>query len=452
MTSSPPSSLGRRIQDGLYALLLFSLLVLGGWLTARHDRVADWSAVHRNSLTETSRALLRQLDGPLSMTAFVPERRGPRGRAEGLLERYVRERPDIRVQYVDPELDPEQARAAGVQGAGELVLEYQGQRASLRELDERRITQAIERLLLGGPRWILTLEGHGERRVDARADQDLAELAKRLHAEGFQLQGLDLATFTAIPDNTQALLLSNPEIALFPGELERLLAYLERGGNLLWLLDPGPWQGLEPLAVALQIERLPGLVVDPGARSLNLDDPSIVLVSRYPDHPITRALRTLSLFPGSTALRVTAASEWTATPLLLTEERTWNETSPLRGTLARDAAQGEERGPLTLGLALTRKVGTAGGGGEQRVVVIGDGDFLSNAHIDRSGNLPLALNLVRWLAGADPLLDIPPPPVTDSELNLSDRQALWLGVTVLGLLPGLFLLSGLLISWWRGRV
>lgn len=451
MIPSPPSLLARRIQDGVFALLLFSLLVLVGWLTARHDRMADWSGGQRNTLTETSRGVLAQLESPLAMTAFVPERRELRERVDRLLQRYVRERPDLSIRYVDPELDPGQARAAGVRRAGDLLLEYQGRRATLQVLEENQITQAIQRLMLAGPRWIVALEGHGERRVDSRSDQDLGELAQVLREEGFQLQGIDLASHPAIPDNTQALLLSNPEIALFPGEIERVLDYLERGGNLLWLLDPGPWNGLEPLSAALHIERLPGVVVDASARDLNLDDPGIALVPRYPAHPITRALQALSLFPGSTALRASGPSEWMATPLLLTGERSWNETSPVRGTLNRDGSLGEQPGPLTIGLALTRELRAAGDTRQQRVVVIGDGDFLSNLHLGRSGNLALGLHLVRWLAGADPLLDIPPPAVADRELSLSDRQVLWLGVTVLGILPALFLLTGLGIAWWRGR-
>ena len=445
------SHLPRRIQDGIFYGLLISILLLSGWLVARHDQVADWTAGRRNSLSDGSRRVLAQLDGPLVMTSFAPENRGLRLRIDRLLQRYHRERPQIEIRYLDPELRPEESRSAGISLAGELLLEYDGRRETLRELSEVRITQAIRRLILAEPRWIVTLEGHGERRADGRGNHDLGDFATQLREEGFVLEGIDLATHPTLPENTQALVLTNPELALFPGEADRLVDYLKGGGNLLWLLDPGPWNGLESLARYLGVERLPGVVVDANAGALRIDDPSVALVPRYPHHPITRTLDALTLFPGATALRAKPTPGWETTPLLRTLERSWNETGPIRGDLERNAELGEEPGPLVIGLALTRTLETPGGKREQRVLVIGDGDFLSNAYLGNSANQDLGLRLIRWVGAADQLLDIPPALAPDRELKLSARQTLWLGSTVLVGLPLLFLLTGVLIRWWRQR-
>jgi len=451
MTRSAPSRLSRNIQDGIFYGLLLACFLMAGWLVARHDRVSDWTASQRNTLSEASRGVLAQLQSPLLMTVFAPDDRLLRQGIERLLAPYRRERPDIRIRFADPELDPEQARGAGVRRAGELRLEYEGRRATPQDLSEPRITEAITRLLLAEPRWITALEGHGERRVEGRGSPDLGDLSAHLRESGLFLQGIDLATHPVIPDNTHALLLSTPQIALFSGEVGRLLDYLDRGGNLLWLLEPAPWNGLEPLAAYLGVERLPGVVVDANASELNLDDPSIALVPRYPDHPATRSLQALSLFPGAAALRVAASPDWTAAPLLATLERSWNETGPLRGTLTRDGALGEMAGPLVIGLGLTRTLKVAEETREQRVVILGDGDFLSNGYLGNSGNRDLALNLMRWLTAAEWLLDIPVTPAGDQELNLSADQVLWLTLMVLGVLPLLFLCTGLLIGWWRQR-
>ena len=50
-------------------------------------------------------------------------------------------------------------------------------------------------------------------------------------------------------------------------EIEKLERYVERGGNLLWLIDQEPLHGLEPIAERLGLILTPGVVVDPGCRS-----------------------------------------------------------------------------------------------------------------------------------------------------------------------------------------
>ncbi len=447
MRLSHPSSLGRKMQDWIFFLLLLGILLLSGWLAARHDIVFDWSSGKRNSLHEASRQILTQLEGPLVMTSFAPDNRVLRERIDRLLQRYRRERPDIEIRYLDPDLNPETSRRTGITLAGELVLEYAGKRETLQELSEPRITQAIRRLMLDEPVWVVALEGHGERRVDGQANHDLGQFAGRLREEGFAVRGIDLATHPALPENTRVLVLTNPEIALFPGELDLLLGYLDQGGNLLWLLDPGEWNGLDAIASRLSIERLPGVVVDANASELNIDDPSVALVPRYPDHPVTRTLESLTLFPESAALHSGAAAGWTAAPILQTLDRSWNETGPLRGKLSRDDELGEVAGPLLIGVALTRELED---GGEQRVVIVGDGDFLSNAYLDNSGNLDLGLRLMRWLGGVDRLLDIPTELAPDREFALGPKEQMWFGATVLVAAPLLFLLSGAVI-WWRRR-
>ena len=99
-----------------------------------------------------------------------------------------------------------------------------------------------------------------------------------------------------------------------------------------------------------------------------------------------------------------------------------------------------------IGYALSRKAAR----GQQRVLVIGDGDFLSNAYLGNAGNLDLGLNLVRWATGQDRLLDIPAKTAVDLELNLSRTALIVIGFGFLLVLPaGLALTGG--IIWWRRR-
>lgn len=85
-----------------------------------------------------------------------------------------------------------------------------------------------------------------------------------------------------------------------------------------------------------------------------------------------------------------------------------------------------------------------------RVVVVGDGDFLSNTYLANAGNLDLGVRIANWLAGDVRLLEIPPRTAPDVSLALTDTQATLIGFGFLAGLPALLLGTGLGL-WWRRR-
>ena len=87
---------------------------------------------------------------------------------------------------------------------------------------------------------------------------------------------------------------------------------------------------------------------------------------------------------------------------------------------------------------------------EQRVVVVGDTDFLANAWLGNGANLQLGLEMVRWLTGADELLGVQAGGAPDLSLDLSQPLMLVLAFGGLFGLPALLLAAGLAI-WLRRR-
>jgi hypothetical protein len=332
---------------------------------------------------------------------------------------------------------------------GQMLLEYQGRRETVSSLDEGTLSAAIAQLARDEASWVAVVEGHGERSIEGASPHDLGRFAEVLRGRGFRPQPLDLTATKAIPENTRLVLVSAPAIAFFPGEAEQLIDYLERGGNLLWLMDPGDAGGLEPVMSYLGVRILPGELVDANVAALNIQDPTVAMVADYPDHPLTRGLSLHALFPGSIAFREGVAAGWTAATPLRTQKNSWNETGPIRGDVVREADLGELPGPLPIALALSRDARS--GLGEQRILVLGDGDFVSNAHLENAGNRALALRLVQWLTSPVAGSDVPQYVLADRELGLTRTQILVIGGGALFVLPILFLATGLLVRWRRGR-
>ena len=132
---------------------------------------------------------------------------------------------------------------------------------------------------------------------------------------------------------------------------------------------------------------------------------------------------------------------WQPAPLFVSNTGAWGERSSLKAAVSLDPAE-DLRGPLTLGLALRHQA--------QRIVLVGDGDFLSNSYLGNGGNRELGTRLVEWLAANETLVEIDAVSAPDSRLDLSPWQIGVMGGAFLIALPGACLLNGLWL-WWRRR-
>ncbi len=452
MDVSRKSRLALRLQRLLTMVLLLGLVGLAAWLSTRYVYRADWTAGSRNSLSPESLRLVESLEGPVEITAFARDEKLLREPIRDMVSRYQRVKPDIRLAFVNPDTEPERVREAGVTVEGELRIRYGGRTERVRKLGEEEISNALLRAARQGERWVLFLTGHGERDPHGEANHDLGRFGAALERQGVHIQTLNLARTTDIPANTAVLVIASPRLDLLPAEVRRIREYLEAGGNLLWLAEPGEERGLAPLAEYLGIEFLPGVAVDATTQLLGIDNPAFVLVPEYPSHAITRELSGISLFPETAALAWEAPEGWQGGAILSTLARSWTETGPIAGRIGFDADSDERQGPLDIGFALTRSLEDEEGGEArtQRVVIVGDGDFLSNSFLGNGGNLDLGLNMVHWLSQEEHFISVRPRAAPDRALSLSPTAQAVIGFGFLFVLPGMLLLSGLTL-WWRRR-
>src|SRR4029078_8096214 len=120
--------------------------------------------------------------------------------------------------------------------------------------------------------------------------------------------------------------------------------------------------------------------------------------------------------------------------------KSWNETShiPKGGeagdTIRQDADAGEIPGPLDLACAWSR-VSPRPDRNDQRVVVIGDGDFLSNSFLGNGGNAEFGQRVFDWLLGDDDQISVPDRTAPDRALALTQAQLGVLSVVFLVALP-----------------
>jgi ABC-type uncharacterized transport system involved in gliding motility auxiliary subunit len=435
-------------------LLLVTLAVLLAWLSIRYPVQFDWTKNGRHSLSRASQEILMRMPDKIEIKSYARETPPLRDAIKKFIGRYQQNKQNIVLHFVNPDVVPDEVRNLGITVNGELVVRYQGRTEHVQSDSEENFSNALQRLIREEDRWLAFIEGHGERHPLGKANHDLGEWVRQLANRGLKIHPINLSETRTIPDNTAILVLAGPRINLLPGEVSIITDYLNQGGNLLWLADPGDLHGLEPLADLLNIKFHAGTVVDSAGQVIGIDDPTIVLVTPrlYAPHPVTQGFTYATLFPTAVAIDAQGSEDWQIKPVLTTGDHTWAEAGVLAGEVGLDEGT-DIAGPLTIGISMEREIENTDGDDlvkkQQRAMVIGDGDFLSNTYLGNSGNLELGIRLINWLSRDDAFITIPAKIATDTQLEMSGTTLGIIGLGFLFVLPLLLLGTGIMIGWRR---
>lgn len=258
------------------------------------------------------------------------------------------------------------------------------------------------------------------------------------------------------------VILGSIKTPLLPSEQEKILDFIHAGGNLLWLQDPQQDASQKSLQNALQINFINGTLVDNNpeiSRMLKLSHPAMIPVLEYKMHPITKKMKYFTLFTVATALQASTkqnsenntktSQPWIHSDLLISSENSWAETSDLSSIVEFNNDK-DTQGPLTLGIAQQRQIKIDDRLVAQRIVVIGDTDFVNNSNLGHGANLDFIMQTMNWLAEDERLITISPKTAPDLRLKLSARYTSVIGLFFLIGMPLILFSSGAYI-WFKRR-
>lgn len=453
--------LSLRINNVTFMLLLLAITALLAWLSTQYVYQADWTRNARHTLTAPSQAVLKQLPDPIQMTVYIEDDEMSRKWIGDLIRKYQTEKDNFKLTFIDPYTVPDKVKDLNIkmtpQGQLFTVLEmhYQGRTETIQQLveflTEQEISSALQRLAHNQTYTIAFLQGHGERKPQGQANHDVGLWAQELSNAGFEIQTLNLSQQTVISDEIQTLIIASPQVSLLTGEINVLSQYVQKGGNLLWMLEPNePLHGFEPLAAQLGLTVTPGVLVDPNSW-VGANNPGMLVLpafSHIAPHVILAGFQQDSLFPKAAGLQLEPAEDWEAVNLLTTAPEVWSESKELKGEIRFDEDQDID-GPLSIGIALTRET-TDDMPTEQRILILGDGDFVSNTFIGNGGNLELSLRMLNWLIQDDSFIDIPVQTTDDTKLSLSPTMFNFLAIFFVIILPISLLMTGMFV-WLKRR-
>lgn len=426
--------------------LAAGLCVVGmiAWLSVYYPLQTDISRQKKNSLPTEAAAVLKKLEGPVSITAVVDNKPEIHRRIRDALEPFMQSKKNITLEFVDIKLQRLQNKES-LDQSGQLVLQYNHKMETLHNLEQNQLINGFYRLAQGKQPWIIFLEGHGESNFLDTSSQGASKLESLLKEQGYKTYSHNLVRSPTIPDNADMLVIAGAQQNFLPVEIKIITDYLQQGGPLLWLHDKENLHGLDPLLEILPVEFLPGTIVnaDPAIQKLiGSEHPAVFPVINYNNHPLAKNMDGQTVLAFARALESTGQPPWRVKSFLQTLEASWNETGSLRGHVKPDA-DNEQGGPLSVGLSLQRPIGKK----EQRIIVMGDKDFLTNELIGYGRNSELATRLFNWLGQNKTQFQINQQPIPDAKLEISPTILNIIAAIFLLILPLIFLFIGL--RQWR---
>lgn len=299
--------------------------------------------------------------------------------------------------------------------------------------------------LASGPYRVVFANGRGERGFDRPGSDGygfaLSDTMRRQalvnNGFNFELRSLDMP----VPNTAEMLVIAGPTKPYTQVEIHHVLDFIQRGGNLLLLVEPGTTHNLQSIVEAVSLTAVGTRVLQPKKEDYSEHSEYVVFSNLTASAeeagfllPRSVSDRTV-LLPGATGFEIGDAPGFDAISIL--EPATeFGDHDP------SDRA-------FSLGVALEREVS----GKQQRIVVLGDVDFMSTSVLltreyDYMINPLFAESLFQWLSNDKYPVDISYPPATDNEMSFEIEDANSLRIALYAVLPVLITIlgGGLLIA------
>ena len=416
----PVSRAGQRLRWALFTLLVLAgvALCLG---VSRYVRASwDLSAQRANSLSRQTVAIVAGLEEPVAIHGLFRDTDRRRDGYWDLLQLYRLRSRKIRVEIFDPNVRPGGLVALGLSsedrnaiGDGLSVAISGDRRIVFRGVGEEDVTNAILEAGSPAPRVVGFIRGYGERDPKAKADAGMSRATDALAAEYYDV--VDVRLDAPIPDRVTLLIAAGCQAAIPQPELDRLGAWLEHGGRLFVLDDPGYDPGLAAIVSRWGLRSVALKVFD--RRSNLRGQPEIPLATRYSQHAIVRgfsaALPLALPLPG-------AVEDFEPGDPAVYHERLVSSSGEAEGLTPEGT---REQGPFAFAAAARKSVANPKGGTtETRIVLVGNAAFATNGFFAESSNRNFFLNCVGWLSHSRGLVSIRPAPLRGQVLTLSRRE------------------------------
>ncbi|WP_028297893.1 Gldg family protein [Olivibacter sitiensis] len=481
---------------------LVALVLLLGYATSlpRMSKYADFTRFETNTLTEASRRIIKRLgDKPVSIASYANILH-PHGRLGTLkwrkfdqkqFEQYTRFMPGMAMPYTlyydyvpDYGMDSTEnlqekayksalahevdiATVLAPEEIGKIIdlkpeqnsfvrmVHYKGDSIPLRMFQdmyvyphEAEITAVLKRFLQKAS-VVAFISGHGERSIAKTGDRAYSKMTTEITSrealvnQGFVVRDIRAEQLDALDRELAIAVVADPYEAYAPREIAALQTYLAAGGNCLLMAEPGKQEIMNSLLAKIPAKFDREQVYE-WSKDYSLDLIQAKFTAQAGVFELPQKPDAIVCLNGAVPIVLDEDMGDFASVNLLVSNGMMAWKSDKKVELRNDGKMQKEEptGSWPLAVALTRQVNSR----QQRIALIGDADFMSNAEFARYGpmteNITFATKLFKWFAYGEFPVDVSRPQPTDKRIKASRANIETMKYVWVGLLPALMALAG----------
>ena len=486
------------------------IVVVVGYITSLPaiNGYYDSTRFKDRTLTETSQELVKQLDSPLKITTYVnaihysASYGAPVNRIGDLnrFEQYRRFLPDMRMEYVvyydtlvqyndttttllekarkassahkfdfDELLPPEEIKEKIdlIPENNRLVrfVEYKGKSTPLRMFDdiyvypnESEISAALKRLI-SGPAKVGVLTGNNERSPKSLSDGGYQIITNGVNIrgslinQGFEILNIPVQEVEELPSDLEVLIISDPKSEYSPDVIEKIRKFLDRGGNMLIAGEPGRQSYLNPVLQELGISFTEGTLLQK-TKNFEPDLLQALFTPQAGQAGYSFYDGAVVSMPDAMAIQISDTTKFKVTPILVTDPAaTWNKLDEfdLKTEKVEFDPSVDKKVLAPVAVSLEREIG----GDIQKIMVVGDADFMSNVEMNRQSprtvNSSFVIRMFRWFSDGEFPVNTGRKGAIDNVITLSRSEIEWMKGFYAGMVPVSLAALGMFILIRRRR-
>jgi len=444
----------RRFKSGGYAVLVSVVVVLvvvavnvfAGQLPSSAVKF-DTTAQGMFTFSEQTTQMVKNLQKNVTLT-LIAEKGSENQTLVSLLDRYKGLSDKVTITTVDPVVQPKYtSQFTADEVAANSVIVQSGERSkvvanadifqadysnyystgnySVNFAGESELTSAIDYVTSDTLPTIYQLQGHGETAL-------AGTLKTAVDKDNLLVKEVSLLSMEAVPEDCSTLLIYASTADLGDEELQKILAYMDKGGHLLLITDYSSTAkpNLTKLIANYGLGTTDGIVVE-GDMNHCVPNYQHYLLPTVNTHDITKPIQDGNyyiLMPVAQGIVKQASyrSSLTITSLLTTSASAYNKSNPTnQTTLEREAT--DQSGPFDVGVAVSEKVT----GGETRMVWYSTSQFLVDDVNNMVGgaNQNLFLNSLNWMCERENNISIRARSMDSEQLTIPSATAdFWSGL------------------------